>query len=382
MKNFEAMSFSGSDEDKFDIQEMGESEKQTGYDSQYVLYDYNQVKLDRFNDKNLPWYERYIDLLPYNSAKGFKTLGECSTPLIPSKVFPNCYIKDEGRNPSGCYKDREAAVLAHYLSEEDIDKIALVSSGNAALSISLYGRMYGLRVKCVIPSDTSMGKRQLIQLFGGKLEDVDGIYEDCHYQLLDTIEDDEVNVSVGVSPLRDQGDKTIAYELVEELGPDIGYVIVPTANGALISGVYQGFVDLKKLGLITKIPKLIAVQIKDADPIKKAHEQGKAFVQIPDIPDSIAESIVAAECFASHKAVDALRATDGYVVAVEESELKDGLSHSIKMEGVIPEWSSAAAFSALLKLIRENKISKNDKVVVLNTGTGLKSLELFSEVSF
>lgn len=349
------------------------------YDYFFAEYDYSLVDKKKFGNKELPWFERYFDVLPLKNHH-FLTLGEGSTPLVPSKRFKNCYIKDEGRNPSGCFKDREHAVLFAGLSKKR--KYILASSGNAALSASLYGQIYGVEVVSLIPRRTSESKKNLIRLYGGQVVEAGDDYEACHRAILDNEEYRSfTNISAGIHPLKEQGDKVIAFELFEQMAgiPDV--ILIPSANGCLLSGIYRGFVELQKIFHIEHLPRLIAVQINNAAPLEKALKENRQdFYVLKDADlNSKAEGIVALESFCSPKALHALRETNGFVCTVTEKELFDGMQFAIQKEGVLPEWTSASAFAAFLKLKTKKIIHANEKVVILNTGSGLKQINRIVE---
>ena len=342
----------------------------------YLFAEYNYARIDKKRLKKLlAWYERFEQLLPYADASSVKSLGEGATPLVASKQYKNVYFKDEGRNPSGCFKDRESAVLIPYLTELGHYKFALASSGNAALSASLYGRMFGCEVVCAIPRGTSIGKKKLIKVFGGTIVEIGKYYEDCHRALLDSTKFKKyTNITAGIHPLKDQGDKVISFELWDELGvPD--FVVVPVANGALLSGMYQGFHELHILGLIKRMPCFIGVQMENADPVKRAMALGKKdFSIVKKIDDSRAEGLAAMESFASPKALHALYTTKGFIITVKEKELIEGMRYAVQDEGLLPEWTSSSVFAAWQKIAAQKLVPSGARVVVVNTGNGLKEI--------
>lgn len=345
------------------------------YDDWSVEYDYSSVDLKRFKNKSLPWFERYQNVLPFNNSSNVKSLGEGDTPLVASKMYPHCFFKEETRNPSGCFKDRESAVLIPYLIEKGLNHFSLASSGNGALSSSLYAHLYGAHITCFVPRSTSQSKKYLICAFGGKIEELGSHYEDCHRALVDqTTTDSPVNISAGVHPLRSQGDKIIAFEIWDSIGvPD--YIIIPSANGCLLSGIYQGFSELKKLKLIDRLPVLISVQIEKANPLQTALLQNKNdYAIIETVEYSLAEGLVAMESYCSPKALYALRQTDGFVHSVTESSLIDGMRYAIEGEGLFPEWTAATVFSALQNLYTSKKIPLDAMTVVINSGSGYKEV--------
>ncbi|MEK7672325.1 MAG: pyridoxal-phosphate dependent enzyme [Patescibacteria group bacterium] len=350
------------------------SEESSFYDYSFLAYKYSELDLNNFQDLKKNWYKRAKELLPI--FKNFKSLGEGLTPLIESKVYKNCFIKDEGCNPSGCFKDRESSIVLPFFIERGFKEFGIVSSGNAALSASLYGSIYGLGVKCFIPKNTSEAKKKLIKLFGGDYELSGDNYEECYHKFLELCEQNKkiCNITPGVCSIRDQGDKLIAFEIFEEIGvPD--YIIVPSANGGLLFGIFNGFRELKLLGLSDKMPVMIAVQIEGAAPLAEAFKQKKDFVILDQDIDTKAEGLVAMESYCSPKAQLALSETDGFVVLVKNEMLKDAMKFALSEEGILPEWTSSAGFAALTNGYEDGVIKENRKVVLINTGSGMKEID-------
>ena len=174
--------------------------------------------------------------------------------------------------------------------------------------------------------------------------------------------------------MRDQGDKLISFEIFEQVGvPD--YIIVPSANGSLLFGIFNGFRELMLLGLSKKMPRMVAVQIKGAAPLSEALKQKKDYVILDKLVDTKAEGLVAMESYCSPKAQYALRETNGFVALVKDSMLKAAMKYALSEEGILPEWTSSTGFAALKHLYKENCISEKDKVVLVNTGSGLKEID-------
>lgn len=353
------------------------------YNCHTLEYDYDKVDKDKLTDPSLKWPDRYLDLLPFDDSSEVKSRGEGNTPLILSSKYENCWFKDESRNPSGCFKDRESAVIIPYLVERGFKKFTIASSGNAALSASLYSSIYGCEVACFVPKGTSEGKKILISTYGGKLTEQGDDYEECYRALADLDDPeykDHINITSGILPIREQGDKMIAYEIWSEIGvPD--YIVIPSANGSLLSGIHAGFKELQLLGLTDRLPVLIGVQIADADPIRVALEQGRDFAILDDIleEDSKAEGLVALESYCSPNAISALKETNGFIHSVREENLETGMKYALHTEGLLPEWTAATTFVALEELYESGKIDQSSKVVAINSGGGQKEIGKIAE---
>jgi len=341
------------------------------YDYDFLVYDYKSVDLSVFSNRGLPWFERYREVLPL--GKMIEPIGDFDTPFFPSKVFENCYFKDEGRNPSGCFKDRESAVVMSHFVSQGVKDFIIVSSGNAALSASLYASIYKSRIKCIVPEGTSQSKLDLIRLYGSELEFGGADYEECYHRLagLD-LPIGTINITPGVCSLRDQGDKVIAFEIFQDLGEVPDYVLVPSANGSLLFGIYNGFRELMELGLSDRLPKLLAVQIDGGAPIDQALKLNKDFVVLDHCVDSLAEGLVAIESYCAPKALHALKESGGEVVLVSDQQFDEAMRYAVREEGVLPEWTSVAGFAALQEAYSSGLIDESLKVVLINSGSGIK----------
>ncbi len=320
--------------------------------------------------------ERFLPLLPIEGIEVELPGRVGDTPLqraikLGQAVgLTNLWIKHEETNPTGCLKDRESAVVISSAVEQGIQSVYVISSGNAALSTAAYAQKAGIECTCYIPEKTSPGKQDLIRLYGAKIVTIPGFYEDVYRQVVD-MNPPGWNVTTGQNEIRIEGAKTIAYEMFEQLGrvPDV--IVIPSGNGGGLAGIWKGFIELQNLSLITKLPQMVSVQVKDAAPFAVAMKTGEDFSVLGTIDDSIAEGIVAQESYCSPKAMAALRESGGYVVQVTDDEIITALKAVIQLESLVPEPTSAAAYAALSKL----QVDPNALVVAVNTGSGMKMLD-------
>lgn len=281
-------------------------------------------------------------------------------------------------NPTGSFKDRESALTLAYAQEQGWKELAIASSGNAALSGALYARLYGIHMTCYIPKNTSKGKLQMIELFGGRSHEVGQDYEESYHYLLDNLPTGSINITSGAFSLRSEGAKTIAYEIWEDMGSVPDAVICCAGNGSALASIYHGFAELKEWGFTDKVPAMICVQIKGADPINQAWKRDEWIRVLDDIPASECEAIVAKESFCCAKAVHALRESGGFGISVTDDQVISGLQHAVEREGILPEFSSASVFAAFLE--NTERIAKlGEKIVIINTGNGLKEIDLLSK---
>ena len=340
-----------------------------------LMYDYDKVNIG--NKKGLFYWNKYLDLLPINNFQ--INFNEQKTPLVKIKKFgfkygiQNIYVKDESKNPTGSFKDKGSICAVNKALEWNIQNIFIVSSGNAAVSLSAYAHKAGIQCVNLVPKKLTVGKRFLISLYGGELKEINGNYEQIYRWVIDNSYRGW-NCTPGINPIADEGIKIIGYEIWEEIGvPDI--IVIPCGNGTLLFGIYKAFKELQFLGLTNKLPKLIGVQIKNAAPLKTAWQEKKDFVKLSGIPSSIAEGIIAEESYSSPKVIIALEDTGGEIIEVDDQEIIQALSEIIKLESLIPEPTAAVVFAAVKKLI----LHKHQKIVLIQSSGGMKNLKEIME---
>lgn len=338
-------------------------------------YEYEKIKLFK-NKDNSPW-ERYLNLLPVESLQ--VNFNEQKTPLIKLNKYAKkyditeVYVKDESKNPTGSFKDKESICAINKALEWGVDKVFVVSSGNAAVSTAAYAQKAGISCECIVSKHLSAGKRFLIDLYGAKLIKRDGNYESLYRSVIDK-KVKGWNCTPGINPFKEEGIKIIGFEIWEDIGvPDA--IVVPCGNGTLLYGVYKAFKELQLIGLIDRLPKMIGVQVKNANPLKVAYETKKEYVALRSIPESIAEGILAQESYSSPKVMLALSETKGMIIEVDESEIKKSLSEIVQLESLIPEPTSAVIYAATSKL--GSRVGK--KVVLVQTASGMKNLKEIME---
>ena len=261
-------------------------------------------------------------------------------------------------------------VIMSAAKELEHNSVCIVASGNGALSTAKFAKEAGIECSCYVPAKTSQEKKKLILEYGASLHFIDGFYEDVFRTVVD-MHLPEWNVTSGQNAYRIEGGKTMAYEIYEQLGKVPDVIVIPSGNGGCLAATWKGFIELKKLGKINKLPQMVCVQIKDAAPIKVAFEKKKPYVVLGDIEDSVAEGIIAQESYNSPQAVQALLDSHGYVIEVSDNEVVHALKEIIETEGIVPEPTAAATFAALYKL----NAPKDALVVAVNTGDGKKMMD-------
>lgn len=275
----------------------------------------------------------------------------------------NLFAKYEFLNNTGSFKDRETEIVINIAIAQKIKDVAIISSGNAAISASAFCQKAKIKCTSFIPEKTSKSKIKMLQNFNSKVTKISGTFEDVYRSVIDN-KKNLYHLSAGQNPFRELGSAEISNEIFNQLNEVPKKIIIPAGNGSLLSGIYQGFLNLKKKRKIEQMPELIAVQIKDASPLKKALQSNKDYEIVNNPANSIAESIVASESYCSPKAIKAIKNTNGLVVEVKDEEIlkwKKIIEEELKL---FLEPSSISVFSAIKKI----RFTKDEKIVIILTG--------------
>lgn len=348
-----------------------------------VRYDTGAEAFHRVRTGGAAGLWRYGALLPVGAEYASK-LKVGWTPLLHLGTGEGValYLKDDTRNPSGSLKDRASEVAVAVAAAHGIDTLVMASTGNAAASLSAIGAAAGCRVIVAVPANVPPAKLVQIRAYGARVHKIAGTYaEACAVAARIAHATGAMNRTTGLNPFTREGKKTCAFEIAEQMGweaPD--WVIVPTGDGNILSAMAKGFAELQALGVIARLPRLVAVQTAAATTIARAFD--------PALPaaathGTIADSIDVAEPQDFHAAVEALRATEGVAVIVGDDEIRAGVLAMASRHGVFLEPSSAAAHAAFVRLQRDGVFARGARVVLLGTGTGLKDprpvLEAFED---
>ena len=322
---------------------------------------------------------RYRALLPISySHKSAPPLSIGGTPLYQVERLRtflgmrNLWLKDDTRNPSASLKDR-ASIIAVLLAEGKT--VACASTGNAASSLAVQAASIGLPCYIFVPHNAPRAKIVQLLMCGATVFAVQGSYDDAFDMCIEACNTFVwYNRNTGYNPYLVEGKKTVGLEIAEQMGwqvPDS--VIVPTGDGCIISGVYRGFEDLYRLGMIERIPRLIAVQAEGSPAIVRALE-GDGRVH-PYPARTVADGISVSLPRNGAMAVRVIRASGGVGVTVSDEEILAAEKALARLTGVFAEPSGAASYAGLLRLVNEGKIARDERVVLLVTGSGLKSVD-------
>ncbi|MEM3699666.1 MAG: threonine synthase [Candidatus Bathyarchaeia archaeon] len=322
---------------------------------------------------------RYKELLGFQKKEKLLTLGEGGTPLLKSKKLAkklkikNLLLKIEAQNPTGSFKDRESLLAVNKALQFGKKSVSCVSSGNAAASLAAYAARAGLGCFVFTPATASRGKISQCSVHGAKTFLANGIYEEIFEVYLEAVKDLDIFESgPGHNRFRVEGDKTIAYEICEQLGwkaPE--WVIDNVGNGTHLYGMWKGFKELKDLGFIDDLPKMVATGPVGGAPIVDGFKKGEV-APLESCEESIAEGLVGRWSYDAPLALKALKESNGNAEYVSDKEILKAMSLLARFEGIFAEPSGSACIAALPKLVEAGIIDGKDEVVCLITGNGLK----------
>jgi threonine synthase len=318
---------------------------------------------------------RYREVLPEVEPI---TLGEGFTPLLSSREFPNVWIKDEGLNPAGSFKARGISVAISVAKALGIKKLAMPSAGNAGSALAAYAAAAGLEAHIFMPRDVPAANRIECETYGASVTLVNGLISDCARIVSERKEQEGwFDLSTLKEPYRVEGKKTMAYELIEQLHGELpDAVLFPSGGGVGVIGMWKAFDEMEELGWFgEERPQMIAVQAEGCAPIVKAWDEGKAAVEAWPDASTIAAGLRVPKPYGDYLALDILRRSRGTAVAVSDDEIRKAVRDWASVEGIFAAPEGAASLAAYRKL-RGNFLSENDQVVLFNTGTGLKYLDV------
>jgi threonine synthase len=330
---------------------------------------------------------RYREVLPVEQDKNVINLGEGFTPLVhasrlgDSLGLPELYIKDEGQNPTQSFKARGMAAAVSMAKELDAKKLAVPSAGNAAGALSAYAARAGLEAHIFMPRDTPRANVIECEQTGARVTLMDGLITDCGAEVGRRKETEGwFDVSTLKEPYRIEGKKTMGYELAEHFDwqlPDV--IIYPTGGGTGLIGMWKAFDEMEEMGWIgPKRPRMITVQAAGCAPIVRAFEEGKRFADEFPNAHTTASGLRVPKAIGDFLILDALRASGGTAVSVTDEELIDATKEIGAAEGIFCAPEGAACLPALRKVLAEGRVKPSERVVLFNTGSGVKYVESFS----
>jgi threonine synthase len=354
----------------------------------YVRYDLASLK-GKFRCEDLSgrvasmW--RYAEVLPELPA-GEKpvSLGEGFTPMLPSREFANVYIKDEGLNPTGSFKARGMSAAVTMAKHYGLKKLAAPSAGNAGGALAAYAAAAGIEAHIFMPKDVPMANRMECDYYGAHVTLVDGLISDCGRMVAELkekegwVKEKWFDVSTLKEPFRVEGKKTMGYEVAEQLGWKLPHGIVyPTGGGVGMIGMWKAFDEMEELGWVgSERPKMITVQAAGCAPIVSALEAGKSTSEMWAGAQTFAAGLRVPKAYGDYLILDILKKSQGTAVAATDEEILAAMRHWASVEGVFAAPEGAASLVAYQKLRASGFFSAEDKVVLFNTGSAYKYLDM------
>jgi len=354
----------------------------------YPRYDLEgaAAALDRETLKDRPanmW--RYFEVMPIRDEANVITLGEGFTPIFqaerlgPEMGCSDLLIKDEGVNPTASFKARGLSAAVSKAKELGITKITMPSAGNAAGAMTSYAAKGGIDSYVVMPKDAPEANQKEVVITGGELTLIDGLISDAGVMSRErAAEEGLFDISTLQEPYRVEGKKTMGYEIAEQLGwtlPDA--IIYPTGGGTGIVGMWKAFDEMEAMGWIgSERPRMFAVQSEGCAPIVRAFEQGTEFAEPWQDAETVAAGIRVPSAIGDYLILGAVRESGGGALTVSDDEIRDYMSKVARLEGMFICPEGAATAAALEKLLAAEQLGADQRILLLNTGSGLKYLEL------
>lgn len=329
---------------------------------------------------------RYAEVLPVGAKSNQVSLGEGWTPLQKAENLgakyglKNLFIKDESLNPTQSFKARGMALAVSMAKELGIKKVAAPSAGNAAGALSAYAALAGMECHIFVPKDTPRACIIECRALGANVNLVDGLITDCGRIVGERKEKEGwFDVSTLKEPYRVEGKKTMGYELAEQMNwtlPDV--VLYPTGGGTGLIGMWKAFDEMERMGWFdSRRPRMISVQATGCAPIVEAfHQNLTAGADIRNA-HTVASGLRVPKAVGDFLMLDILRKSGGTAVAVSDEELVSDAKEIGASEGIFAAPEGGALLSALKKLLDSKEVEKDERIVLFNTGSGIKYLEAF-----
>ncbi len=329
---------------------------------------------------------RYAPVLPAEANEAI-TLREGWTPLLRTQAlgreigFENLWVKDEGRNPTDSFKARGlccAVTMAHKLG---IRRLAIPSAGNAASALAAYAAAAGMEAHIFMPRDVPRANFIECKSFGAHVTLVDGLISDCGHLVAERKDREGwFDVSTLKEPYRIEGKKTMGYEVAEQFDwrlPDA--IFYPCGGGVGLIGMWKAFHELEQLGWIgSKRPKMISVQATGCQPITRAFEQNADASEFWQDAHTVASGLRVPKALGDFLVLRAIRESNGTAISVSDEELMDAALLLAAREGIFAAPEGGACVAAAKRLLETGFLKPDERVVIFNTGSGLKYLEAFS----
>ena len=348
------------------------------YDDELIARSFSKEKLQASRDSSI-W--RYHALLPVPDDAPRPRLQAGWTPIVEAPALARelslsaLFVKDDGRNPTGSFKDRASAVgvtRARWLGRREV---TCSSTGNAASSLAGFAAEAGLKAYIFVPASAPEAKVAQLLVYGAKVLLVEGTYEDAFHTCQDSVaEFGWYNRNCAINPYLVEGKKTCGLEIAEQMGdalPDV--VTVALGDGCTTAGIWKGLIEMKRHGVIGRLPRILAVQAEGAAPLAKTFERGDERID-PVEASTIADSINVGSPRNGVKALRAVRASGGAVVTASDEAILSWIPRLARATGVFAEPTGVAALAGLETAIARGLVARGESVLHVATGNGLKDI--------
>ncbi len=331
---------------------------------------------------------RFPELLPVRKSSCRLSMGEGWTPLLHARNLgeklghDGLYIKDEGANPTGSFKARGLGVAVSCALERGASALSIPSAGNAASALSAYAALAGLKAHVFMPKDVPDVFVAECRVMGAEITLVDGLITDAGREAAEHPDaGNRFDVSTLREPYRIEGKKTMGYEIAEQFGwtlPDV--LIYPTGGGTGLIGMWKAFDEMEEMGWIdSQRPRMVSVQAAGCAPIVRAFEDGASSAEPWQNATTVAAGMRVPSAAGDFLILDAIRESNGTALAVDDESMLAMAAQIGRTEGLFASPEGAATAVAFEELQRQGWIKPDDKVVLFNTGTGLKYFQLWSD---
>jgi threonine synthase len=333
----------------------------------------------------VPTLWRYREFLPLQDDANLISLGEGFTPLIEAKTLAHelglerFWIKDEAQNPTGSFKDRGLSLAVSRAKELGVKKAAIPSAGNAGGSLAAYAVRAGIEAYVFMPKDTPAANQIEARQYGAHVTLVDGLINDCGRIIAERkAVEGWFDISTLKEPYRVEGKKTMGYEIAEQLNwklPDV--IIYPTGGGTGLIGMWKAFQEMEELGWIgSKRPRMVSVQASGCAPIVKAFVDGKETAEAWLQAKTVASGLRVPQAVGDFLMLRALRESNGTALSVSDDAMLAEITRVGRAEGIFFCPEAAACVAALRRLIQQAWVRPSDEVLIFNTASGLKYLDV------
>ena len=353
-----------------------------------VQYDLNSARerLDRDEiSRRSKGMWRWHEILPVIEEKNQVSLGEGDTALLPlsnlgrEHGLSRLYVKEESSNPTGSFKARGLSAAVSKAKELGIKKVIIPTAGNAGGAMASYAARAGMQAMIYMPKDTPKANIEESRIVGAEVILIDGLISDAAGLAgIKAREEGWFDVSTFKEPYRTEGKKIMGYELAEQFGWELPEVIIyPTGGGTGLVGMWKAFQEMETLGWLknNKRPRMVSVQAAGCAPVPRAFQKKAAFCDFWTNATTVASGLRVPKSFADHLILNSLYESNGTAVAVEDEALMQAQKELAVAEGIFAAPEGAATFAALKELIAQKWVDPNERIVLFNTGSGLKYLD-------